>query len=198
MASNIVGTGLTTAINDFNKDKWQVRFSNIPNMSNVNIDMHVVNNYVKTFQIPDMQVAMLTSIYGHHRQLHPNPKGARDLQTFNIEMKLDENGLNWFLFNSWATAMLTGKTVGRKSVTGEELLRMDSIDAVELVFLNNDNEITSKFVFKQCILTNLGAFQLEQGQSNLCTYVVTFDYEEVEYKILTTDVEDTQYETDNM
>lgn len=195
---NIVGVGLTTNINDFNKDKWQVRFSNIPNLTNKPIDMHVVNNYVKTFQIPDLQVAMLTSVYGHSRQLNPNPQGARNLQTFNIEMKMDENGLNWFLFNKWATGMLNGEYCGKKNADGEELLRMDCIDAVEVVFLNNDNEITSKFIFKHCILSNLGSFQLEQGQSNLCTYIVTFDYEELEYRILTKDLEDAEYETDNM
>ena len=81
--------GITTQINDFTNNKFIVRFSNIVNMTNYNIDEHVLNNYVKNVSVPDFSIPMLDSRYLHERQLHPNPIGARDLQTMNIEFMLD-------------------------------------------------------------------------------------------------------------
>ena len=46
--------GTTTQINNFNKNRWAVRFSNFPNMTGVKeLDMHVMNDYVKSFNVPE-------------------------------------------------------------------------------------------------------------------------------------------------
>ncbi len=79
--------------------------------------------------------------------------------------------------------MRHGETCGKKSLKGEELLRMDCIDAIEIVSLNNDNKIQSKMKFKHAILTNLQNVSLEYGTSDICTFACTFDYETIELQL---------------
>ena len=94
-------SGITTQINDFSNNKFIVRFSNLVNMTNYDLDTHILDNYVRNVSVPDLSIPMLTSLYQHERQLHPNPIGARDLQTINIEFQLDENMQNYYLFYCW-------------------------------------------------------------------------------------------------
>ena len=173
----------TTSINDFNKNKFVVRFSNLVNFTGIDLDTHILDNYVRSASIPDLSIPMLTSMYMHERQLHPNPIGARDLQSITIEFKLDEEMKNFYYFYCWIDAMRHGETCGKKSLKGEELLRMDCIDAIEIVSLNNDNKIQSKMKFKHAILTNLQNVNLEYGTSEICTFTCTFDYETVELQL---------------
>ena len=74
-------------------------------------------------------------------------------------------------------SMRAGKPIGKKTVKGEALLRMDCIDAIEICYLNNDNEIVSKMKFYHCIPTTLSSLSLETGTSEEATFIVTFDYE---------------------
>ena len=67
--------GITTSINDFNKNKFVVRFSNLVNFTGIDLDTHILDNYVRSVSIPDLSIPMLTSMYMHERQLHPNPIG---------------------------------------------------------------------------------------------------------------------------
>lgn len=175
--------GITTSINDFNKNKFVVRFSNLVNFTGIDLDPHILDNYVRSVSIPDLSIPMLTSMYMHERQLHPNPIGARELQSITVEFKLDEELKNFYYFYCWIDAMRHGETCGKKSLKGEELLRMDCIDAIEIVSLNNDNKIQSKMKFKHAILTNLQNVTLEYGTSDICTFACTFDYETIELQL---------------
>ena len=107
----------------------------IPEVASINTS--ILQRGIAT-SIPDLSIPMLTSMYMHERQLHPNPIGARDLQSITIEFKLDEEMKNFYYFYCWIDAMRHGETCGKKSLKGEELLRMDCIDAIEIVSLNND------------------------------------------------------------
>lgn len=173
--------GLTSVINNFNKNKFIVRFSNIPDFTGKGIDVHVLNNYLKSFQIPDISISTLASIYGHTRQLHPNTIGSRDLQTINIVFNIDEEMKNWFLLYSWLYAMRHGKTCGRKNLKEQELVRMDNIDSIDIIFLTNEDEIVSKLSFKNCVLNNIGSIELEYGASELGSFVTTFEVEDIEF-----------------
>lgn len=174
-------SSITSSINNYNKNKFIVRFSNVPDFTGKNIDVHVLNNYLKSFQIPDISIPMLTSIYEHNRQLHPNTIGSRDLQTINIVFNIDEEMKNWYLLYSWLYGMRHGKTCGKKDLKGNELIRMDCIDSIDVIFLNNDDEIVSKLSFKHCILNNIGSVELEYGASELGSFVTTFEVEDIEF-----------------
>jgi len=178
--------GITSQINDFNKNKFMVRFSNVPNMTGYDkIDVHVLNNYVQAFNIPDVSIPMLTSVFGHERQLHPNTIGSRDLQTINMEFKIDEHMFNFWLMYSWLYNMRHGKTCGKKSLKGEELVRMDCIDCIELCLLDNDNHLISKLRFHHCIINNISALDLSFKSSDLGTMVVTFEVEDMSFHVET-------------
>lgn len=180
-------SGITTQINDFSNNKFIVRFSNLVNMTNYDLDTHILDNYVRNVSVPDLSIPMLTSLYQHERQLHPNPIGARDLQTINIEFQLDENMQNYYLFYCWIYWMRFGESCGKTNLKGEELLRMDCIDAIEVVSLNNNNKIISKMKFKHAIINNLAQLSLQYGTSDVVSFVATFDYENIELQLENTE-----------
>lgn len=177
--------GVTQSINIFNKNKWQVRFSNMCDFTELDLDSHILDNYVKTVNIPDLTVNMLTSEFGHARQIHPDPRGARDLQTINIEFIMDEEGKNFYYFWMWLINMRAGNAIGKKNLKGEALLRLDQIDCIEICLLNNNKVMVSKMKFFDCIPTNLSSMSLETGQKNLASFVITFDYENMSLQPIT-------------
>lgn len=179
--------GVTTEINNFNKNKWICRFSNMVDFTDLELDTTVLDNYIRTVNIPDLSVNMLTSEFQHERQLHPDPRGARDLQTINMEFKMDEEGKNFYYFWCWLMSMRAGKPIGKKTALGEKLLRMDCIDAIEVCLLNNDKVMVSKMKFLHCIPTNLSALSLETGQAQEATFIVTFDYENMTLQPVTSE-----------
>lgn len=178
--------GMTTEINNFNKNKWLIRFSNVPNMTGRNdIDVHVLNNYIKSINIPDISIPMLESIMLHHRQLHPATTGDRNLQTINIEFNIDEKMKNWFLLYCWLYYMKHGQTCGRTNLDGIELVREDAIDVIELCMLNNDDEVISKLKFHHCIINNLSSLDLKYGSSEIGTIIATFEVESLSFDLET-------------
>lgn len=173
--------GITTQINDFSNNKFIIRFSNLVNMTNYDdLDTHILDNYVRNVNVPDFSIPMLTSLYQHERQLHPNSIGMRDLQTMHVEFQLDEHMMNYYLFREWIYWMRFGEPVGKTDLKGKPLLRYDCIDAIELVSLNNNNKIISKMKFKHAIINNLSSLSLQYGSASPVNFVATFDYENVE------------------
>jgi hypothetical protein len=83
--------------------------------------------------------------------------------------------------------MRFGESCGKTNLKGEELLRMDCIDAIEIVSLNNNNKIISKMKFKHAIINNLAQLSLQYGVSDVVSYVVTFDYENIELQLENTE-----------
>ena len=79
--------------------------------------------------------------------------------------------------------MRFGEACGKKNLKGEELLRMDCIDAIELVSLNNNNKIISKMKFKHAIPNNLAQLSLQYGSADNVTFVCTFEYEQIELQL---------------
>lgn len=185
--------GITSSINNFNKNKFVIRFSNFPNFTKENIDVHVLNNYIKTFQVPDVSMPLLHTIYLSENQNHPSTIGNREFQSIQIEFFVDEEMKNFNALYAWMYNMRYGQTCGKKNLKGEELVRMDRIDTIELVCLNNDDEIVSKMKFQNCILTNIGALQLEYGQSEQASFTTTFDIENIDFELAPNDPIDREY-----
>ena len=79
--------------------------------------------------------------------------------------------------------MRYGQPCGKKSLKGEELLRCDCIDAIEVCFLDNDGRVLSKIRFKHCIINNLSTIDLKYGAAELGSMIATFEVEELEFVV---------------
>ena len=153
--------GITNSINTYNKNKYQVRFSNFPNFTNKMIDNHIFDNYLQSVTIPDMTIPMLTSMYMQDRQLHPNTIGKRELQTITMTFQMDEEQKNWYAFYSWLYFMRHGKSCGKTNLKGDELIRMDCIDTIEILHCNNNGEVISKMKFRTLYIKQYKFFGIE-------------------------------------
>ena len=153
---NETGEDFIEDINNSNGNKFIVRFSNFPNFTGKKLNVNnLLNQYLESVTVPDISIPMLNSMYMHERQLHPASIGARDLQTITMTFQIDECRKNWYAFYSWMWYMRHGQTCGKKSLIGEELLRFDCIDTIELINLSNNNEVISKMKFSLCITIRL-------------------------------------------
>lgn len=183
--SNITGNTPVTSINTYNKNKYQIRFSNFPNFTNKKIDMNIFNLYMQSFTIPDISIPMLNTVYMHERQLHPASIGDRDLQTIMITFQIDEEQRNWYAFYSWIWFMRHGMPCGKTNLDDEELLRMDCIDTIEVIHCNNNGEVISKMKFQHCILNNLSSLEMNIQTSEIGTFTATFEVESIDLDLLT-------------
>jgi hypothetical protein len=180
---NATGQDFVEDINTSNNNKFIVRFSNFPNFTQYKLNMNVLNLYLESITIPDITIPMLNSIYMHERQLHPATIGARELQTVNLTFQVDELKKNYFAFYSWMVYMRYGRTCGKKNLKQEELVRMNCIDKIETIFLDNNGEVTSKLVFGHCILNNLSSAEFTKQQSEISKFTVTFEVETVDLEL---------------
>ena len=183
---NETGEDFIEDINNSNGNKFIVRFSNFPNFTGKKLNVNnLLNQYLESVTVPDISISMLSSMYMHERQLHPASIGARDLQTITMTFQVDEARKNWHAFYAWMWYMRHGQTCGKKSLIGEELLRFDCIDTIELINLSNNNEVLSKMKFGHCILSNLGSAEFNCQTSELSNFTVTFEIETLDLDLLT-------------
>lgn len=172
-------------INNSNNNKFIVRFSNFPNFTGTKLNMNNLNQYLESVTVPDVSIPILHSVYLHEDQKHPSPIGARELQTVTMTFQVDEARKNWYAFYSWLWYMRYGETCGKKSLAGEELLRMDCIDTIEVINLTNNNEVISKLKFGHCILSNISSAEFTCQASELSKFTVTFEVETIDLDLLT-------------
>lgn len=182
---NATGQDFVEDINTYNKNKYQVRFSNFPNFTGHKLNMNVLNLYCESITIPDISITILHSMYMHEDQKHPSPIGDRELQTITLTFQVDENQKNWYAFYKWMYFMRHGQTCGKKSLIGEELLRFDCIDTIEVLNCNNRGEIISKMKFHHCILNNISSMELNFQTSEIARFTVTFEVEKIDLDLLT-------------
>jgi hypothetical protein len=81
--------------------------------------------------------------------------------------------------------MRHGQTCGKTTLKGEELVRMDCIDTIEVINLTNNNEVVSKLKFGHCILNNVSSAEFTCQSSELSKFTVTFEVETVDLDLLT-------------
>ena len=182
---NETGQDFVEDINNSNNNKFYVRFSNFPNFTGRKINMNLFNQYLESVTVPDLSIQMLHSMYLHDDQKHPASIGKRDLQTLTMTFQVDEARKNWYAFYCWLWYMRHGQTCGKKSLIGEELLRYDCIDTIEVINLTNNNEVVSKLKFGHCILNNISSMELTCQTSELSKFTVTFEVETLDLDLLT-------------
>lgn len=184
---NSTGQDFVEEINTYNKNKYQVRFSNFPNFTGHKFNMNLLNLYIQSFTVPDLSIPMLKSVYMHEEQKHPNTIGKRELQTITITFQVCENQQNWYAFYAWLYYMRHGMTCGKTSLKGEELVRMDCIDAIDVLNFDNTGALVSKMTFGHCILNNLSSMELQFSTSEIATFTVTFEVEYIDLDLMTDD-----------
>ena len=182
---NETGQDFVEDINNSNNNKFLVRFSNFPNFTGKKLNLNNLNQYLESVTVPDISIQMLHSMYLHEDQRHPNTIGKRDLQTLTMTFQVDEARKNWYAFYCWMWFMRHGMSCGKKSLIGEELVRYDCIDTIEVINLSNNNEIVSKLKFQHCILNNVSSAEFTCQSSELSKFTVTFEVESIDLDLLT-------------
>lgn len=182
---NETGQDFIDDINNSNNNKFIVRFSNFPNFTGKKLNMNNLNQYLESVTVPDISIQMLHSMYLHEDQRHPASIGKRDLQTLTMTFQVDEARKNWYAFYAWMWFMRHGQSCGKKSLKGEELLRFDCIDTIEVINLSNNNEVVSKLKFQHCILNNVSSAEFTCQTSELSKFTVTFEVESIDLDLLT-------------
>lgn len=182
---NETGQDFVDDINNSNNNKFIVRFSNFPNFTGKKLNLNNLNQYLESVTVPDISIQMLHSMYLHEDQRHPNTIGKRDLQTLTMTFQVDEARKNWYAFYCWMWFMRHGMSCGKKSLIGEELVRYDCIDTIEVINLSNNNEVVSKLKFQHCILNNVSSAEFTCQASELSKFTVTFEVESIDLDLLT-------------
>lgn len=170
-------------INNFTKNKFEAALSNFPNLTMIpdnEIDLNVFNTKLLNLEIPQKTINQLYSYFQHERQQHPNPQGARNLNTFTVEWLLDSKFMNYALFDSWANGTLYG-IAARQRISGQPaLLRDNCIDRFDVYMLDNTAKFpTAMISFHKVFLTGLGSIQLQFGTADVVTFSTTFEYEQM-------------------
>ncbi|MCQ2209612.1 MAG: hypothetical protein MJZ34_04920 [Paludibacteraceae bacterium] len=183
MGSVILAGGNTNNINPFNKNKFRVHLSNIPNYTRFkDIDMNVFNHRIKNVSLPEITSTTLRTNYNGTVQIHPNTIGMQELNSFTIGIECDALFMNYYLFYAWAMADRLGytlDTVITDSLQGEPLIRGNRIETFTLHLMDNEGNDTVDVKFLNCFLTNLSNLDLATNSSEIFTYTCTFEYEQL-------------------
>lgn len=180
-------TTITQSVNQYNKNKFRVCASNFPNLTDIpdeQLDLSSIHNNLRGITIPDLTLTAIDLQMGQEHQLHPNPIGARELNTFTLEYMADDKLLNWYIFYCWIVKTRAGIAT-RKGLDGYDLLRDNCIDSLRVYMYDNNKQVKSKFEFKRCFLKSISSMDLKNGTSDHATFTLTFDYENFDFKLQT-------------
>ena len=87
---------------------------------------------------------------------------------------------NWYA----AYMLLVNKkfniSLGKKNLKGEELLRRNVIDCIELQSLDTEKRVISALKFSPCLLNNISSLDLNFQESSQATFTCTFKYEQLD------------------
>lgn len=166
-------------VNLFTKNKYVLSISNMPNLTVIpddELDLATFSTSVKSVQLPNITINLLHSYWQHEDQIHPNPQGARETNTLNVSWLLDSKFLNYTIFAAWAQGTKYGIPARRRD-GGDELLRDNCIDRLDVYSLDNAKMPFAKLSFHRVFLTGLGNLDLEFGDSSIVSFQTTFAYE---------------------
>ncbi len=178
-------TTLTNSPNQYNKNRFKIFLSNVPNLTPITdeeLDIATIQNNLRGITVPDLALVNLESFGPQEVQYHPNPVGAKSLNTFTLEYIADDKLLNWYIFYCWIVGSRAGKSC-RKGLDGKDLLRDNCIDSCRIYMYDNNKNVQSKFEFKRCFLTSISSMDLKFGTSEHATFTLTFQYENFDFKL---------------
>lgn len=171
---------VTVDPNLYTKNRYIVRISNIPNLTGISdrdLDLTSFTNNIKSVNIPSLTQNLLYSYWQQSVQIHPNPQGARETNTLNVEWALDSRFLNYSILNAW----VQGSRYGEASRT--DLLKDNCIDRFDIYTLDNASKAKALFSFRRVFIVGVGELLLEFGSSDITTFQTIFQYEKLEWTI---------------
>jgi len=172
MSMNQTGT-----INRFHQDKWMVNFSNVPSVEGNKVDVQLYDLYVKSVVLPNLSLDTQNSDLMNFSVRQPTARVNDQLNFLTIEFKVDEFLENYYSLYEWMQVF----KYGVKTDT-QEFLRLNTIKAIEVFLLDNQKRKKGVYRFTECIITDLGALNLEMGSSEEVTFGVSLTYEEVKFE----------------
>ena len=159
--------------NNFSNDSWRVNFSNIPKMENdEKIDMLLIDTYVKSVTLPDLSVETINSDFMGDTYRHPNSRTNDDLGQVAIEFGLSEDMKNYNYFYQWFQML-------RHGITDATKFNDCVIKDMTVQMLDNQKRVTNKMSFTNCLLSSVGSLNLGMGQSELVTFPLLLQYQEM-------------------
>jgi len=159
--------------NNFSSDSWRVNFSNIPKLDDdEKVNMSLIDTYVKSVTIPDLAVETINSDFMGSTFRHPNSRINDDLAQVGVEFVLSEDMKNYNYFYQWFQML-------RHGISDETKLNKCIVKEMVIQMLDNQKRVTNKMIFNNCILNNVGSLNLSMGQSELITFPVLLQYQEM-------------------
>lgn len=175
MANNI-----TIDPNLYTKNKYHVRISNLPNLTGIDdseLDLTTFSNNIKSVSIPSLTQNLLYSYWQQSVHIHPNPQGARETNTLNVEWVLDSRFLNYSILNAWVQGSRYGEPVRN------DLLKDNCIDRFDIYTMDNTKTVNALFSFRRVFIIGVGELQLQFGSSEITTFQSVFQYERLDWTL---------------
>lgn len=170
--------------NVLHNDKWQISFSNMPSMTNIQ-DMRLYDNYVRAVVIPDYNLEYANSDYLGFQVRHPINKANTDLSQITITFKASEDLMNYINIFEYMQSMKYGNEV---NLNDENMFRKQVIHSIVISFLDNQKRVIANWSFTNSLITNLSSLPLEFGSASEVLFTVNFIPEEIGYESKLSDV----------
>lgn len=87
---------------------------------------------------------------------------------------------NWYAAYMLLVKTKFNQTLGKTNLKGEEVLRLNVIDCIELQHLDTEKRIISALKFSPCLLNNISSLDLNFQESTEASFTCTFKYEQLE------------------
>lgn len=165
-------------------DKFRVLFSNIPgfvpnNLNNYN-NFDLYELYIKSVIFPSMDVSYVESEFLNYHVNHPISKINNDLQDLSITFKLSEDMLNYHYIYNWVRSLRN-----QQNIDAKKYFRLNYIDEIKVIFLDNEKREKVKYLFKNCFISNVSQLTLEYGTANEMSFDVSFKLEDYSMEFIT-------------
>ena len=159
--------------NTFNSDKFRVTFSNIPKLpEDERVDMRIVDTNVRSVTVPDLTIDTINSDFMSDTFKHPMSRTNDNLAQVAVEFLLSEDMRNYLYFYTWFQML-------RHGISDEDQVNKCVVKEMTIEMLDNQNNVTNKMVFSNCILSSVGSLNLIMGQSEKVGFPVLLTYQEM-------------------
>ena len=161
--------------NTLQQDKFTMAFSNMPSLeNNKQLDTKMYDEYIKSIVLPDMSLEVVNSDFMNDSYKLPNSRANDTLSDVTMEFFVSEDLTNYYnIFN-----LIKQLRYGMKNPS-VDYLRNNTIKAIDIFILNNENENIAKMRFTEALPISVGQLSFDMGNSEDIIFPVSFMYEEV-------------------
>lgn len=157
-------------------DKWSIVFSNIPSYTPIvasNTDMGLYELYVKEMTFPNLSLELYQSHFMNYQINHQISKINDTLNDLSITFTVSEGLRNYYHIYNWIREMRE-----QENVKDEKWFRLNYINEIKVIFLDNEKRPVSKFTFINGFITDLSSLTLTNGTDQELRFTITIKYED--------------------